>query len=80
MIIAGEEFLSYAEATTRFGVSRRALQDAVAIGHIAAARPGRKKLLRVCDVERWLAGLITVAAAPAARPGRPRRRMPGGAP
>lgn len=80
MIIGGEEFLSYDEARARFGVSRRALQDAVAIGHIAAARPGRKKLLRAGDVERWLSGLITVAAAPAARPGRPRRRILGGEP
>lgn len=80
MIIAGEEFLDYDQARERFGVSRRALQDAVAIGHIASARPGRKKLLRAADVERWLSGLVSVAAAPAARPGRPRRRMPGGAP
>lgn len=80
MVIGGDEFVPYAEAVRRYGVSHKALQNAVAVGHIAVARPGRKKLLRAGDVERWLTSLITVAAAPAARPGRPRRRMPGGAP
>lgn len=72
MRIGGEEFLTYAEATERFGVHRRRLQDAASAGWIATARPGRKKLLRAGDIEAWLKSLVTSVAVPVRR-GRPRK-------
>ena len=48
MIIAGREYLTYAEAEAAIGVSRPTLNRLVARGVIEAYRPGKKTLLAAC--------------------------------
>ena len=47
--------LSYAEAARAVGCSARTIWGEVAAGHLRAARVGRRRLIAVAELHRWLA-------------------------
>ena len=72
MLIGGEEFISYEAAAERCGCQVRRIADAIRAGHLSWCKPGKKRLVSVSDVERWLESMVH-RPRPAARPvGRPR--------
>ena len=59
---AEAEAESVAEAARRAGVSRSFLYERVASGELATIKCGKRRLVRVETLRRWLASLETGAA------------------
>lgn len=58
MNIAGETYITLAEAAELCGCQARKISDAASAGIIAWCRPGRKKMLSKKGVEEWLSAQV----------------------
>jgi excisionase family DNA binding protein len=56
------EAMSVAEAATRAGVSRTFLYERISSGELPTVKLGKRRLVRVEALRRWLASLETRAA------------------
>jgi excisionase family DNA binding protein len=54
--------LTVAEACAAARIGRTTLYEAIKCGDLVAAKYGRKTLIRVDDLRRWLAGLPAIGA------------------
>ena len=59
--------LTVPEACAVARIGRTSLYAAIKNGELVAAKCGRKTIIRVADLQAWLARLPTVATIPAAR-------------